>query len=174
MDYWPNIDAVSWFVQDMLPRLREAWPTLRLHIVGRNPTAALRALAGDAVAVSGTVPDVRPYLQHAAVVVAPLRLARGLQNKILEAMAMARPVVAASECAEALSADPNKELLCASSSDDFVDAIDALLRDPARAAAVGRAGRQRVLRDYSWSAHLSTIDRHLGAVPARAAEPVAA
>lgn len=174
MDYWPNIDAVSWFAQDMLPRLRQAWPTLRLHIVGRNPTAALRALAGDAVVVSGTVPDVRPYLQHAAVVVAPLRLARGIQNKILEAMAMARPVVAARECTEAIAALPNKELLCAGSGDEFVDAIDALLRDPARASAVGHTGRQRVLRDYSWSAHLSTIERHLGAAQVRAAEPVAA
>ncbi|MCU0968985.1 MAG: TIGR03087 family PEP-CTERM/XrtA system glycosyltransferase, partial [Rubrivivax sp.] len=74
MDYWPNVDAVTWFAHEILPRLRERHPAARLHAVGRSPTPAVRALAGDAVAVSGTVPDVRPYLQHAAVVVAPLRL----------------------------------------------------------------------------------------------------
>jgi sugar transferase (PEP-CTERM/EpsH1 system associated) len=165
MDYWPNVDAVTWFVQDMLPRLRKDWPALRFHIVGRSPTAALRALAGDAVAVSGTVPDVRPYLQHAAVVVAPLRLARGIQNKILEAMAMGRPVVAASECAEAIGAAVGTELLSAGDPEAFVREIDALLRSPARAVAIGHAGRQRVLRDYSWSAHLSAFEQHLGATP---------
>ena len=105
MDYWPNVDAVTWFAAEVLPRLREQRPQLRFHIVGRTPTAAVRALAADpgaGVVVSGTVPDVRPYLQHAAVVVAPLRLARGIQNKVLEAMAMGRPVVAASACVEAL------------------------------------------------------------------------
>jgi sugar transferase (PEP-CTERM/EpsH1 system associated) len=172
MDYWPNIDAVTWFAQDMLPRLRKQWPAVRFHIVGRSPSAALRALAGDAVAVSGTVPDVRPYLQHAAVVVAPLRLARGIQNKILEAMAMGRPVVATSECAEAIGATAGTELQWAADADAFVREIDALLRSPARAVAIGHAGRQRVLRDYSWSAHLSAFEQHLGA--AQVAQPVAA
>ncbi|MBN8507411.1 MAG: TIGR03087 family PEP-CTERM/XrtA system glycosyltransferase, partial [Burkholderiales bacterium] len=95
MDYWPNVDAVVWFAREVLPRLAERWPALRFHIVGRNPAPSVRALASPAVNVTGTVADVRPWLQHAAVVVAPLRLARGIQNKILEAMAMARPVVAA-------------------------------------------------------------------------------
>ena len=135
---------------------------MRFHIVGRSPTDAVRALGSDAVAVSGTVPDVRPYLQHAAVVVAPLRLARGLQNKILEAMAMGRPVVAAQECAEALTAEPGSELLCAADADAFVQAVDHLLREPQRAAAVGAAGRQHVMRHYSWDAHLACFDRHLG------------
>jgi sugar transferase (PEP-CTERM/EpsH1 system associated) len=174
MDYWPNVDAVTWFVNEMLPPLRGAWPALRLHIVGRNPTATVRAMAGDAVAVSGTVHDVRPYLQHAAVGVAPLRLARGLQNKILEAMAMGRPVVAASACAEAIAATPGKELFCAADAPGFVRQIDTLLRDPVRAAAVGLAGRQRVLRDYSWRSHLSALDRHLAAALPHAFEPVAA
>ncbi|HSV46288.1 MAG TPA: TIGR03087 family PEP-CTERM/XrtA system glycosyltransferase, partial [Ramlibacter sp.] len=80
MDYWPNVDAVTWFVREALPELRQRWPGLRFHIVGRSPTPAVQALAGEAVRVTGTVPDVRPYLQHARVVVAPLRLARGIQN----------------------------------------------------------------------------------------------
>ncbi|MDP3085152.1 MAG: TIGR03087 family PEP-CTERM/XrtA system glycosyltransferase, partial [Rubrivivax sp.] len=137
MDYWPNVDAVSWFAQAMLPALRARWPALRLHIVGRSPSAAVQALASDAVSVTGTVPDVRPYLQHAAVVVAPLRLARGIQNKILEAMAMGRPVVAASECVEALDAQAGADLLAAGGAQAFIDQVDALLSDPARAQALG-------------------------------------
>lgn len=172
MDYWPNVDAVTWFAGAILPRLRERWPELRLHIAGRNPTPAVRALAGPAVSVTGTVPDMRPYLQHAAVVVAPLRLARGIQNKILEAMAMGRPVVAASECAAAITADPGLEIVCAEDSDAFVREVDALLRDPARAAAIGEAGRRCVRRDYSWDAHLSAFEHHLA--PLCAGQPLAA
>ena len=169
MDYWPNIDAVTWFAQDMLPRLRQSWPALRFHIVGRSPPPSLRALASDTISVSGKVPDIRPYLQHAAVVVAPLRLARGIQNKILEAMAMGRPVVATSECAEPIGAAQGSELLWAAEPQALMQQIDALLRDPARAAAIGVAGRQRVLRDFSWSAHLAAVDRRLEALLAASA-----
>lgn len=164
MDYLPNVDAVSWFAAEILPPLRARWPALRFHIVGRNPTPAVLALRSESVAVTGTVPDVRPYLQHAAVVVAPLRLARGIQNKILEAMAMGRPVVAARECAEAISAQRGREFIAASDADGFVREIDALLRAPARAAAMGDAGRRRVQQDYSWDAHLAAIERHLAAL----------
>ena len=119
---------------------------------------------------SGTVPDVRPYLQHARVVVAPLRLARGIQNKVLEAMAMARPVVAAQACLEAIDALPGSEILGATDAADFVRHVGALLDAPARAGAIGRAGRQRVQDSYSWQAHLSGLDRYLEAdatVPGR-------
>ncbi len=162
MDYWPNIDAVSWFAADILPRLRQNWPDLRFYIVGRSPTAAVQALAGEHVVVSGTVPDVRPYLQHAAVVVAPLRLARGVQNKVLEAMAMGLPVVASSECSTAIDAVPERDFLTAGTVPEYVSQIEALLREPARSAAIGIAARQQVLARYSWDAHLSVIDRHLG------------
>ena len=172
MDYWPNIDAVTWFANDILPRLRARWPALRLHIAGRNPTPAVRGLAGPAVSVTGTVPDMRPYLQHAAVVVAPLRLARGIQNKILEAMAMGRPVVAASECTAAIAAEPGIELICAEDADAFVREVDALLCEPARAAAIGAAGRRCVQRNYSWDAHLSAFERHLA--PLCTDQPLAA
>jgi sugar transferase (PEP-CTERM/EpsH1 system associated) len=166
MDYWPNADAVIWFAAEVLPALRRRWPQLRLHIVGRSPTPAVLALAGEGVVVTGTVPDVRPYLQHATVVVAPLRLARGIQNKILEAMAMARPVVAARTCVGALAAEPGEELLAATDADDYVDQIAALIESPDHAAAVGLAGRRRVLDSYSWAAHLSGIDRYLTKIAA--------
>jgi len=163
MDYWPNIDAVTWFVADVLPGLLQHWPALCFYIVGRSPTPAVLALAGPAVVITGTVPDVRPYLQHATVVVAPLRVSRGIQNKILEAMAMARPVVASASCVEAINATVGHELLGAASASDFITQIDALLKAPARCAEIGQAGRQRVLEHYSWSAHLSKIDQHLPA-----------
>ncbi len=167
MDYWPNVDAVVWFAQAVLPRLRQARPRLRLHIVGRSPTPAVRALASaDAgVLVTGTVPDVRPYLQHAAVVVAPLRLARGIQNKILEAMAMGRPVVAAAPCVQALVARPGTEIESAMDADTYQHAIEGLLADPERAATLGAAGRLRVLASYSWASHMAVLERQLAALP---------
>ena len=161
MDYWPNIDAVTWFAADVLPRIRAQWPRARLHIVGHKPSAAVRALASADVVVSGTVPDIRPYLQHARVVVAPLRVARGIQNKVLEAMAMARPVVATRACAEAIDARLDEELLAADDDDSFAVAVDRLLRAPAHAKAVGAAARRRVMADYKWASHLAVLDRHL-------------
>lgn len=160
MDYWPNIDAVTWFVSDILPRLRKDWPQLCFYIVGRSPTSAVLALAGSGVVVTGTVPDVRPYLQHAALVVAPLRVARGIQNKILEAMAMARPVVASKACADVIDARVGSELVSAAHAPDFVREIDALLKAPVRAAALGQAARTRV-EASSWAAHLGRLDRYL-------------
>jgi sugar transferase (PEP-CTERM/EpsH1 system associated) len=179
MDYWPNVDAVTWFAHDVLPRLREQRPRLRFHIVGRSPTAAVRALAGSAVNVTGTVPDVRPYLQHAAVVVAPLRLARGIQNKILEAMAMGRPVVAAADCVDALEAERGVDLVPAATADEHAAAIEGLLQSSGRASAIGAAGRRRVVEAYSWDAHLRTLDDHIGRIlagmsPAAAGAPVEA
>jgi len=162
MDYWPNVDAVTWFARDILPRLRQLWPAVCFYIVGRSPPPAVLSLASDSVVVTGTVPDVRPYLQHAALVVAPLRVARGLQNKILEAMAMGRPVVASRSCAQAIKAR-SEELVCASGVNGFVREMDALLKTTTRAAAMGRAARLRVLESYSWTAHLGGIDRYLDA-----------
>ena len=163
MDYWPNVDAVCWFVADVLPALRKAWPSLRFYIVGRSPSPEVQMLASNAVVVTGTVPDVRPYLQYAAVVVAPMRVARGVQNKILEAMAMARPVVAASGCVDAIDARRGDELLAAETAEEYQVAIRNLVEHPARAAMVGAAGRQRVVKQYSWDAHLQTIDKYLPA-----------
>jgi polysaccharide biosynthesis protein PslH len=172
MDYWPNIDAVVWFAQDIFPLLRQNHPKLRFYIVGRSPPASVQALAAADVVVTGTVPDVRPYLQYAAVVVAPLRVARGIQNKILEAMAMARPVVAAQSCVDAIDAEPGAELVPALEVADYVREVGELLNDAGRATRMGRAGRQRVVQGYSWTAHLSVMDGYIGnaqRVPAREA-----
>ncbi len=156
-----DFDRAVWFASDVLPCLRQRNPAVRFYIVGRSPDPAVQALAGEGVVVTGTVDDVRPYLAHAAVVVAPLRIARGIQNKVLEAMAMARPVVASVACAGPIAAKSKEELLTADSADDYISHIESLLADRARADAIGQAARRRVLASYSWDAHLGLIDRYL-------------
>ncbi|EZP49050.1 TIGR03087 family PEP-CTERM/XrtA system glycosyltransferase [Sphingomonas sp. RIT328] len=160
MDYRPNVEAVRWFAQDVLPALRRRYPTLRLAIVGRAPTAAVQALASPAVIVTGAVADVRPWLAAATVCVAPLRLARGIQNKVLEAMAMARPVVATAAAAEGI--DHAGTLRVADDADAQVAAIAALLDDPAQATGLGAAARARVIERYDWTARLAPLDALLG------------
>ena len=166
MDYWPNVDAATWFAANVLPQLRAAWPRVRFYVVGMRPAAAVRALAGPHVVVTGSVADVRPYLAHAAVAVAPLRIARGIQNKVLEAMASARPVVASSTCAAALRAAPDRELMVAADAAGFVDAIGRLLRDGALASRVGTAARAAVLARYDWQRNLARISQCVDAPPA--------
>ncbi|NTV09500.1 MAG: TIGR03087 family PEP-CTERM/XrtA system glycosyltransferase [Zoogloea sp.] len=171
MDYWPNADAASWFAVEVLPELRRRRPQVHFHIVGMRPGYAVQALANQtAVAVTGAVLDVRPYIRHAAVVVAPLRVARGVQNKVLEAMAMARPVVASAACAAGLEAEPGRDFEIAADACQFIDRIDALLGDAARAASLGAAARRQVLARYGWEANLSLIDRHLEPETAPAAD----
>jgi polysaccharide biosynthesis protein PslH len=164
MDHWPNVDAAMWTAQAMLPALRQRFPGLRLYVVGRNPTPALLALQSDAVRITGTVADVRPYVQHARAVVAPIRLARGIQNKVLEAMAMGRPVVTSQRCALALDGSASQCLLAAEEATDYVREITGLLESPARAEAIGRAARQHVLTHFSWDVRLSELDQYLPAV----------
>jgi len=164
MDYWPNIDGVSWFVADMLPRLIARYPSVRFYIVGRSPSPQVRALAGTHVVVTGTVPDVRPYLQHASAVVAPLRVARGIQNKILEAMAMQQAVVTVNSCADAIGATPEQGLLRADTAEEFVAALQLLLDTPGNAAVLGRNARRYVEHECSWQAHLKKIDAALASM----------
>lgn len=161
MNYHPNVDAVCWFADKILPLLRQRWPQVHFHIVGRNPTAAVRALAGADVTVAGVVPDVRPWLQHAAVVVAPLRVVRGINNKALEAMAMSRPMVTTEACAESLQADDGQHLLVAADEAGFVSQLERLLSDRGRAEELGQAARRFVCSSYSWAERMSRLDRYL-------------
>ncbi len=153
MDYRPNIDAVTDFARDAMPAIRARRPTARFAIVGRAPTPAVCALANDGVIVTGEVADVRGWLAAADVVVAPLKLARGIQNKVLEAMAMARPVVASSAAAEGI--DHVGTIVVA---DDPVSAMISLLEEPARGVALGQAARGRVIARYGWDARLAGLD----------------
>ena len=161
MDYWPNVDAVVWFAEAMLPRIRTAAPDAEFWVVGANPAPAVEKLRGrPGVTVTGRVPDVRPYLAQATAAVAPLRISRGVQNKVLEAMAMARPTVVTPQALEGIDAEPGRELLLADGEAAFAEAALAVASggiDP----GMGAAARRRVNDFYSWSARLAGLDRLL-------------
>jgi sugar transferase (PEP-CTERM/EpsH1 system associated) len=162
MDYWPNIDAVTHFVRAIFPTVRQRLPGVRFFIVGSNPSPEVLALAsGRDIVVTGRVPDVRPYLAHGSAVVAPLRIARGVQNKILEGMAMAKPVVGSSEALTGIAADIGKDVLCATSPDEFADALHHVITTDA-GPAIGANARRRVLTDYAWQASLDKLDAAVG------------
>ena len=155
MDYWPNIDAVSWFADRIFPAVRDAVPGAQFTIVGSRPAEAVQVLARQpGVVVTGSVPDVRPYLAHAACAVAPLRIARGVQNKVLEAMAMARPVVASAQAAEGIRAEAGRDFILAQDEITFAQAVVNQLRHPASAAPA----RETIQRHYSWLRNLARID----------------
>lgn len=172
MDYQPNIDAVRWFAAQVLPALRQAVPALRLYIVGARPATAVQALAHHpGVCITGRVADVRPYLQHAALAVAPLLLARGIQNKVLEAMSMQKIVLASPQALEGLHAVQGQEVLCATDAAQFIATALAVLTTPQH-LAIGPAARRRVLADYCWDSNLKRLGALLG-LPATAMEPAA-
>jgi sugar transferase (PEP-CTERM/EpsH1 system associated) len=159
MDYFPNQQAVQWFCADVLPLIRQQRPGAVLEIVGAAPPRSILALASaDRVVVTGTVPDVRPLVHKSAVTVAPLIIARGTQNKILEAMAMGVPVVASSVAARGVDAEPGRHLLAADSPRDFAAAVLGLLESSAERRRLADAGRERVLSNHSWAASLQRFD----------------
>jgi sugar transferase (PEP-CTERM/EpsH1 system associated) len=164
MDYRPNIEAVTWFAEDVLPCVRATHPDVRFAIVGRNPAEAVKALAksGDVI-VTGEVEDVRGWLAAAALVVAPLKLARGIQNKVLEAMAMARPVVASTAAAEGI--DHKGTIAVGTSGGEIADAVTLLLSDRRKAVELGLAARACVMARYGWSARLAPLDGLIGLPP---------
>lgn len=153
MDYSPNVDAVTWFARRVLPLI----PAGRFAIVGRKPTDAVRALAGERVIVTGAVPDVRSWLAAADVVVAPLRIARGIQNKVLEAMAMARPVVASPAAYEGIEAEPGRHLVVADREEAQAEAVTALIADRVRAETIGESARRRMVEAYRWERRLEPL-----------------
>ena len=160
MDYKPNVDAAVWFSRDVLPLIRHQIPDATFWIVGARPTAEVDALArNDEIFVTGTVADVRPYLAHAGVVVVPMRLARGIQNKALEAMAMGAATVVSTTSAAALNAVAGRDFHLADDAEAFARATIELLRDPASRRGLGDAGRAAVLENYDWSHNLARIDR---------------
>ena len=159
MDYRPNIDAVTWFARDILPLVRQRH-SAHFAIVGRAPTAAVQALASNQVTVTGAVDDVRGWVAAADVCVAPLKLARGIQNKVLEAMAMARPVVASADAAEGI--DHAGTIRVATTAQEFSDRICNLLEAPDTAATLGQSARAQVIRRYGWDARLAPLDMLLG------------
>lgn len=160
MDYWPNVDAVEWFVRSVFPVLRRMEPSLMFYIVGRNPTRKVRCLEEiNGVIVTGKVDDVRPYLKYATAVVAPLRLARGVQNKVLEAMAMEKVVMTSSAGLEGIDAELGAEILLTNSLEDYQEFLPNILKN--NAFSIGEAARAKVLRDFNWNQTLPKVGEYL-------------
>ena len=159
MDYWANVDAVRWFTGAVWPSVRQRVPNARFYIVGARPAPAVLALRGPGVEVTGRVADVRPYLQHAALVVAPMQIARGIQNKVLEGMAMGRVVLTTSMGSEGLDVAAGRHLLVEDDPDAFAARAVEVLRG--EHAGIGPAARALVQETYTWR---SAVERFVSAV----------
>lgn len=163
MDYYPNIDGILYFVHDILPIIQKAIPDVHLRVIGSNPSQRIRDLARlPGVTVTGHVPDVRPYLADAAVAIAPLRLARGTQNKILESMAMGIPVVATPQAAKGIHAVPGEHFLVAGSPQIFAAQVVGLLQQIETRRAISHEARKQVERMHHWPASMDLMDEVLG------------
>ncbi len=165
MDYRPNADAVQWFTADVFPLLRRRYPAVEFHVVGANPGRDVLRLAGTpGVHVTGRVPDTRPFMAHADACVVPLRIARGIQNKVLEAMAMGRPVVASRQAFEGVRAVPGQDLLVADGAEATADRIAEVLAGAH--PGLNGAARAAMLRGYAWPATLGRLDAILATMNA--------
>jgi polysaccharide biosynthesis protein PslH len=158
MDYWPNVDAVTWFTKKIMPLLRRNIPDVQFFIVGGAPNAQVQALAREpGVIVTGRVADVQPYLQHGLAAVAPMQIARGIQNKVLEALAMARPTIVSQEALTGINAPVGEAVEVAATAEQWQEAIEKLAHDPERCRALSAAGRHFVETHFSWAAKLSKM-----------------
>lgn len=159
MDYFPNEQCMAEFCANVWPRLRRSRAGLRLQIVGAAPTAGVLALARvEGVSVTGAVPDTRPYVRRSALTIAPLQIARGTQNKILESMALGVPVVASSIAAAGVDAVPGEHLLVADTTDALHDTVLSVLDDPAGRQALARIARDRVQLHHAWPQAMARLD----------------
>ena len=159
MDYYPNQECMFDFCAKVLPLLRRARPNIRLTIVGADPSAAVTKLGElPGVSVTGSVPDVRPYLHRSALMVAPLNIARGTQNKILEAMAAGVPVVVSRVAAGGVDAVTGEHLLVAESPEQYAHAILRVLEDPMERERLAKAGRERMLTNHAWPSSMRRLD----------------
>jgi sugar transferase (PEP-CTERM/EpsH1 system associated) len=159
MDYWPNVEGAVWFAEKIFPLIRKQVPQATFCIAGRNPAPAIQALGKmDGVEVTGTVPDMRAYLASANVCVVPLLIARGIQNKVLEAMAMQKPVVATFGAATGTNAQECEEIIVANDALVMASEIITLLGNSERCDSIGKKARQYVEREHSWESHLKRLN----------------
>jgi sugar transferase (PEP-CTERM/EpsH1 system associated) len=175
MDYWPNEDGAIWFAKTVLPMVKQAIPNARFFVVGAQPGKTLLALNGPDVAVVGEVPDIRAYIANARAVVAPLRIARGVQNKVLEAMAMGVPVVATGDASRALAVRNGHDLYVESMPEDFAASVVAAAEGATR-DRIAANGRAYVEQNHQWTRLLGSLDADLDRLvrPADARAPAAA
>jgi len=159
MDYRPNVDAALWFAREILPLIRSQRPAARFEVVGQKPPPVLSALNGqEGVAVLGAVDDVRPHIARGSVYVAPLRMGGGTRFKLLEAMALGRPIVSTTIGAEGFAVQPGRELLLADSPADFARAVLQVLADAGLAQQLAHSGRAFVEATYDWSAIIPRLE----------------
>ena len=158
MSYFPNIDAVSYFAREIFPLIRKDIPEARFTIVGRSPSARVRVLAGAGVRVTGAVDDVRPFLAAASVAVAPFRVSRGMQSKVLEAMASGLPIVGSSLAFQGIPAREGDGVEAADAPEGFAEAVVRLLRDPALRGLRGESARRYVERHHRWEDRGATLE----------------
>ena len=164
LDYRPNVDGVVWLARKVWPELRRRVPRARLRIVGRRPAADVAGLAElPGVDVVRDVPDIRPHLAEAGVAVAPLHIARGIQNKVLEAMATARATVVTPAAAEGIAARPGRDYVLARSDRQWIDELERLLVNPAVRWPIGHAAREFVERHHDWRSCLTPLMQKLRA-----------
>jgi len=171
MDYRPNHEGAIWFAREVFPHVAKILPQAKAYFVGGGPPASLKAIAGKAICVTGQVADVRPYLQFAHAVIAPLHIARGVQNKVLEAMAMAKPVVATNDATRSLDVEAGMHLWVANEPEKFARAVVEALQGPER-DRIARNGRKYVEDRHNWPNLLEEIDRHLEGLARPLAEAV--
>jgi len=153
MDYWANVDAVQWFAEEVFPALKNKIEHLRFIIVGSKPTGEVLDLQSiDGVKVTGFVKDIRPYIMYADVAVAPMRIARGIQNKVLEAMSMGRTVVVSPQGLEGINAQPDKDLMLSTLKQDWVEQVTNAIIQPN--LEMGHSARTCVMNHYSWYSNI--------------------
>ena len=159
MDYYPNQECMKRFCAEVWPLLKQRRPLMKLLIVGADPSPEMRALGGlPGVTVTGSVPDVRPYIRGSAVMVAPLAIARGTQNKILEAMAMGVPVVTSSAAAGGVDAQADKHFLVADNAAEIAAAVLRIVEQPAERQRLANSGRERMCTHHDWSRSMLRLD----------------
>jgi sugar transferase (PEP-CTERM/EpsH1 system associated) len=175
MDYHANVDGVRWFAGDILPDIRKSFPEAHFYIVGNNPHKSVRELAGEgAVTVTGYVEDIRSYHLAAEVFVVPLRIARGVQNKVLEAMAMGKAVVTTSMAIQGIHPRPEEYLMVADGAKEFAASVTQLLSDADLRSELGRKARGFIERHYKWDACMSDMEGILGGAVERELRHLAA
>jgi len=162
MDYWANVDAVRWFADQVFPELLQHHVEARFYIVGARPTETVKALGRrEGVVVTGSVPDIRPFLAHARLAVAPLRIARGIQNKVLEAMAMSKSVLTSSMAMDGLEAPEDLDLEVSDDPEAMINIALRTLRERAYLPRFSPSNRRFVEMRYSWDSHLESLDGFL-------------
>ncbi len=158
MDYYANVDGVVWFADKILPEIKKQVPDIKFYIVGSNPDTRVKALEKDhSIIVTGFVKDIREYYKAADICVIPLRIARGVQNKVLEAMAMAKPVISTSHAVQGISMEAKKILEIEDEPAGFAAKTIELLRNKIRREKFGIAARSFILQYYNWNSNLTGL-----------------